>query len=207
MIRLKCNIIKDLLPSYIDGICSEETVEMVEEHVQNCESCHKMLTMMQEETEVNLTMLPEEVIKARRPFKRIKKKNRFQIALAISLTTIVLMIGYQVVQDVGVINQFFFPNVWANVAITNDSENWEKIQFDDNDYLELNNVFFKKYIVNHANNEHDIVLRIKDLDGNILIDNLTISPGMGIKLEGLKRFEKYSVEIKVPQGQYFINVS
>lgn len=43
-------------------------------------------------------------------------------------------------------------------------------------------------MVNHANNEHDIVLRVKDLDGNILIDNLTISPGMGIKLEGLKRF-------------------
>ena len=34
-----CNVIIDLLPSYIDGICSQESRVAVEEHLQNCPSC------------------------------------------------------------------------------------------------------------------------------------------------------------------------
>lgn len=35
----KCFIIKDLLPLHIDGILSDETKEIVEEHLINCNSC------------------------------------------------------------------------------------------------------------------------------------------------------------------------
>lgn len=35
----KCNIIKDLLPSYVDGLTSNDTNEFVEEHLNTCKDC------------------------------------------------------------------------------------------------------------------------------------------------------------------------
>lgn len=39
MSEISCEIIKDLLPSYVDGICSVQTVELVEGHLENCAEC------------------------------------------------------------------------------------------------------------------------------------------------------------------------
>lgn len=44
---MKCNVIKDLLPAYVYGICSEDTIEIVEEHLHNCEECKTHLRSMQ----------------------------------------------------------------------------------------------------------------------------------------------------------------
>ena len=38
---MKCEIIKDLLPIYIEGLCSLETKEEVEAHLKNCPDCQK----------------------------------------------------------------------------------------------------------------------------------------------------------------------
>lgn len=38
-----CDIIKDLLPLYIDGVCSEDSKRAVEEHLKTCESCREEL--------------------------------------------------------------------------------------------------------------------------------------------------------------------
>lgn len=73
---MNCNIIKDLFPSYIDGICSEDTSRVVEEHIHHCEKCRKYLEMMEQPTN---TSLPEEVMVAKAPFKKINKKGRIQV--------------------------------------------------------------------------------------------------------------------------------
>ena len=39
---LPCNVIVDLLPLYNEGACSEESREIVEEHLQNCENCREL---------------------------------------------------------------------------------------------------------------------------------------------------------------------
>lgn len=36
---MECNVIKDLLPLYIDKCCSEESVKIVEEHLNECAEC------------------------------------------------------------------------------------------------------------------------------------------------------------------------
>lgn len=43
---MKCNIVKDLLPNYVDELCSEETKKMVEEHIKDCEQCRGILSLM-----------------------------------------------------------------------------------------------------------------------------------------------------------------
>ncbi len=43
-----CEIIKDLLPLYIDGACSEKSVQTVEKHLADCEACKKYYKEMKE---------------------------------------------------------------------------------------------------------------------------------------------------------------
>ncbi|MBR5943807.1 MAG: zf-HC2 domain-containing protein, partial [Lachnospiraceae bacterium] len=41
--KYECKVIEDLLPLYKDGICSEESKKAVEEHLNECPECRKML--------------------------------------------------------------------------------------------------------------------------------------------------------------------
>lgn len=41
--KTSCNIIQDLLPQYHDGVCSDETRELVEEHLKECKDCRGIL--------------------------------------------------------------------------------------------------------------------------------------------------------------------
>ena len=38
---MDCNVIKDLLPLYIDGCCSRESCLLIEEHLKTCPECEK----------------------------------------------------------------------------------------------------------------------------------------------------------------------
>lgn len=46
--NLDCAIVRDLLPSYVDGITSEITNHAIEEHLNDCEECSTMLRNMKE---------------------------------------------------------------------------------------------------------------------------------------------------------------
>ncbi len=46
--NISCEIIKDLLPLYHDGVCSKESKAIVEEHLAYCESCSAELKAMDE---------------------------------------------------------------------------------------------------------------------------------------------------------------
>ena len=48
MTKWNCNVIKDLLPSYTDGICSEDTRRIVEEHLSECPDCKRTWEVMKE---------------------------------------------------------------------------------------------------------------------------------------------------------------
>ena len=41
--KIDCNVIRDLHPLYADGACSEASRVMVEEHLQECQSCSDLL--------------------------------------------------------------------------------------------------------------------------------------------------------------------
>lgn len=49
----KCCVIKDLLPLYIDELCSDETAAIVRKHLDECESCNKAYTAMKSEVPGN----------------------------------------------------------------------------------------------------------------------------------------------------------
>ena len=44
--KVKCAVINDLLPLYVDDVLSKESRELVEEHISECEACRKTLENM-----------------------------------------------------------------------------------------------------------------------------------------------------------------
>ncbi len=54
--KIPCDIIKDLLPLYNDGVCSEESVNAIEEHLTDCPDCTEELKKLKEDS-------PAEVLK------------------------------------------------------------------------------------------------------------------------------------------------
>lgn len=204
---MNCNIIKDLLPSYIDGICSEDTVVAIEKHIEHCQGCKETMHIMQQPT---IQIVETNVKTAKEPFKLINKKRRYQVIIAILMTFMITTISTLVVQEVGVVNQFFFPMAMGDAFITDDREEWQSVSFSDDlinyqDYVIYDSLFWKKEIINSANNESDVLLRVKDEKGDVIIDEILIPLGKGVKLDGLKRKEKYFFEIKALQGRFSIN--
>ena len=69
---MKCDIIRDLLPLYCDGLCSEASKQEIEAHVAQCQECRACLTEMKEEAPV--PSLSQESETEARVLQGVKKK-------------------------------------------------------------------------------------------------------------------------------------
>ncbi|MBQ8210751.1 MAG: zf-HC2 domain-containing protein [Clostridia bacterium] len=49
---MECNIIKDLIPLYIDNCCSEESAEIVKKHIDYCPKCKGMYENMRTPSDI-----------------------------------------------------------------------------------------------------------------------------------------------------------
>ena len=45
---LTCEVVRDLLPSYVDGLTNDVSNQAVEQHIKICENCRKLYHEMQE---------------------------------------------------------------------------------------------------------------------------------------------------------------
>lgn len=75
----RCEIIRDLLPVYADGLASEATIERVEEHLAQCEICRDLLAQMKSSI---LQYDPVENAEFRDVLKKQRSRSRRKIALA-----------------------------------------------------------------------------------------------------------------------------
>lgn len=77
-----CNVVYDLLPLYIDGACSEESKEIVEEHLTECSACREKYAAMSSDMVHGSLLQPSEDqpifinrdLAAKRVLKRIKRR-------------------------------------------------------------------------------------------------------------------------------------
>lgn len=82
-----CDVVKDLLPLYIDDILSDGSKALVEEHIETCEKCKKDLEYYSR----NIVLPMDTDIK---PFKKISYKFKLQktsIALLVSIIVLFLI--------------------------------------------------------------------------------------------------------------------
>lgn len=75
---MKCEMIRDLLPLYIDGLTSEESNREIEKHLKNCKECQICYQEMIGEMG-NTVTITEEEIKDIDLIKKIKKRSRKKI--------------------------------------------------------------------------------------------------------------------------------
>ena len=68
-----CEIIKDLIPLYVDGVCSEESKAKVEEHIEHCPDC--LMTVERMKSHLVLPMEDSSGVKGFKKFvnKKIRK--------------------------------------------------------------------------------------------------------------------------------------
>ena len=51
--KLSCEIVRDLLPLYHDGVCSTESADAVQEHLETCAACREALRVMEADFSVS----------------------------------------------------------------------------------------------------------------------------------------------------------
>jgi len=82
-IKLSCDIVKDLIPSYIDKLTRDETTCAVEAHIAECASCREFLELLSEPEQVSGT--PPKHEEPIRFLKKIKQKTILRVVIAAAL--------------------------------------------------------------------------------------------------------------------------
>ena len=89
--KYSCGIIKDLLPLYVDQVCSDESKELINEHLPECKECKSYMDSLRESQAVEAVAYDEET--ERRKVKmmlEMKKKLLFRNILVAAFTVLIL---------------------------------------------------------------------------------------------------------------------
>lgn len=88
----ECDIMKDLLPSYVDEICTEASKEWVEQHLKGCEDCKKTVELLKN-TELSAKQLEQEKLEAtRKVIRQNLRRSTLNLSLSLCLVMAILMI-------------------------------------------------------------------------------------------------------------------
>ena len=88
---MKCSVIRDLIPSYIDGLSSIDSDKVIEDHLSTCKECNEYYIQMKKEITTNTYGEGNEF----NPFIKIKRNAIKKIFLAIFITASILAIGWE----------------------------------------------------------------------------------------------------------------
>ena len=93
MKKISCDIVRDILPLYLDDVVSEETKEMVEEHLNSFETCKKEAAIMKQDVILPInqnTQLAEAKVLKNLKTKIRRKKITVGIISAILAVTVIV---------------------------------------------------------------------------------------------------------------------
>lgn len=86
----ECNIVRDLLPLYIENMASEETREFVEAHLSKCPECNELYLSMTEKGKEEIA--DEEAQKKILPLRIVKRKLLCKKIVASAISVVVLLL-------------------------------------------------------------------------------------------------------------------
>ena len=67
-----CEVIRDLIPLYVDDVCSAESKKMVENHLKNCNECKEILETIKKDEKSKNSIEKETMTSF---YKKIKKSK------------------------------------------------------------------------------------------------------------------------------------
>lgn len=84
---MNCNVIRDILPLYADDACSNESKQLVEEHIDSCETCRNQLLMIKnDECVTSLAKQSDDVVR-----RHAKKEMRKSVTIAAVISAVLMI--------------------------------------------------------------------------------------------------------------------
>ena len=124
---MDCNVVKDLIPLYVDKCCSEESAKIVEKHTESCEECKKFFD------EMNTLSYVAPVLQAPKTFKKLNdwKASLLQsVLLFFSFSLITLGVSLEAGTSSGLLNGFWaFNLVIPSTGFMLSLANWYFVKF------------------------------------------------------------------------------
>ena len=160
MKSVNCDVIQDLLPSYVDKISSESTNKLVEEHLQSCKKCQDALQSMSKEIDEKIIENQDEQIDYLKGFRKSKIKSNIKaILIFIIIMIVVFTIAFHIFWHI--LKQGVYINVNdINVEYTYITDNNELEAFlysEKYKYIRLDTQLF---VVMNQNGMREIHLKI-----------------------------------------------
>lgn len=90
--KITCNIIRDILPLYAENMVSEDTKEMVEEHLCECPDCTERLGNMRQAQKVPAVAADTDIASIQRVEKSIRKRRWTAVAFT-ALLVLTISLG------------------------------------------------------------------------------------------------------------------
>lgn len=105
---MDCNVVRDLIPLYIDECCSEESAIIVKEHIESCDACKKLFEDMS---------TPSNVVAASKAPMKFNKLNDWKasllqsVLLFLSFGLITIGVSLEARTGSGLMNGFWAMNL------------------------------------------------------------------------------------------------
>lgn len=182
---MECEVIRDLLPSYLDGLCSPRSRELVEAHLAVCPDCARAAEAMKGAVQVE----PEPEIRAESPFYALQKKQLLRTVIAVALTLAACFAAF-------CLWQYFaenYPPVQTVLSRVDaaETEQWRQAE----ETVVFDSISYRREVVNDIGSDSSAQLRLLDERGNVVLET-TVEPGQSASLESLERDRSYTVEVR-----------
>ena len=143
MSKINCSLIKDLLPLYIDDLCSKETTEIVGNHLEICEDCNKEYETLKTEPKVKPQQdNSQELIK--KVNKKFGKDKKWAVIKTVSIILVVIIL-ISIVAFLKV-PLYLAQNYFVNENFFSMACNYEEWETHNTEKSNYENEFVKLYI-------------------------------------------------------------
>ena len=204
----KCSLIKDLLPSYIDELTSEETNKEIENHLNECPDCKKVYESMksdipgEKETESS-EEYDEKLIK--KIGLNVKRKNdRSKVVSIVAIVSLILLFVLLNLPIVPVSQKNIYAKITkpslmldsAGRKYNNVEENSVLLYEDEDDFDE---VYFHKVIFKDSSLENDGIIYYAT-------DNVDLWYFSVVEIDSKKPIRAYKTKIQNYEGENVLTV-
>lgn len=90
--KYSCEIVKDLLPLYHDGVCSEDSISMIDQHLDECESCKKYYADLCESDSIEAAAYNREKELKKAASLKLVKRRIFRKEMIAALCSVLLLL-------------------------------------------------------------------------------------------------------------------
>ncbi len=126
--KYQCEVIKDLLPLYVDDVCSKESKKIIEEHLEICDICKQYYNAMKSSDnsiiseDKNNEILADSLKKVK---KQIKAKNL--IAVTGTLIIVFAFLCISIIAIIGLQHMDYIIPYSDNITLTEETpEEWQE---------------------------------------------------------------------------------